>query len=294
MKSKQEVIRLMAPFSMRCNSCGEYIYAGKKFNGRKETVNGEEYYGIKIFRFYIKCPMCSSEITFKTDPRNADYTAEHGITRNFEPWREGREEDANADPLAHIMEEEGLEGSDEEDPMKALEKRQDEAKREMEIMDALQDIRTRNARFDRVDTDDVLLSLQEKGKAKLSAEQIEQQKFEEEDEELVRRYFGKDQAVIDKPASRTNSASSPSPPTPAEGTTPDTQQTPHKSVKRLHPELDERSMGVGISDKEPDVKALLSMQTKEQLQGNGKPGGLPNPAKRKKGTSAFGIVRKKT
>lgn len=61
----------MAPFSMcvspitrpshvadqlsrRCNTCGEYIYKGKKFNARKETVDGEDYYGIKIFRFYIK------------------------------------------------------------------------------------------------------------------------------------------------------------------------------------------------------------------------------------------------
>lgn len=50
-------------------TCGEYIYKGKKFNGRKETVQGEEYYGIKIFRFYIKCTGCSAEITFKTDPK---------------------------------------------------------------------------------------------------------------------------------------------------------------------------------------------------------------------------------
>ena len=29
------------------STCGEYIYKGKKFNARKETVQGEEYYGIK-------------------------------------------------------------------------------------------------------------------------------------------------------------------------------------------------------------------------------------------------------
>lgn len=67
-KNSQQVVRLMAPFSMyvgiivctqtislidcsrRCNTCGEYIYKGKKFNARKETVEGEDYYGIKIFR----------------------------------------------------------------------------------------------------------------------------------------------------------------------------------------------------------------------------------------------------
>jgi len=42
--------------SRRCNTCGEYIYKGKKFNARKETVEGEDYYGIKIFRY------CHSDI----------------------------------------------------------------------------------------------------------------------------------------------------------------------------------------------------------------------------------------
>jgi len=46
-KNQQQIIRLMAPFSMRCNSCGEYIYKGKKFNARKETALGEDYMGIK-------------------------------------------------------------------------------------------------------------------------------------------------------------------------------------------------------------------------------------------------------
>ena len=42
----------MTPYAMRCDTCGEYIYKGKKFNARKETVEGESYYNIKIFRFY--------------------------------------------------------------------------------------------------------------------------------------------------------------------------------------------------------------------------------------------------
>lgn len=47
-KDLQQTVRLMAPYSMRCATCGEYIYKGKKFNARKETVQGEEYYGIKV------------------------------------------------------------------------------------------------------------------------------------------------------------------------------------------------------------------------------------------------------
>jgi Saf4/Yju2 protein len=49
----------------RCNTCGEYIYKGKKFNSRKETVENENYLGLHIFRFYIKCPRCIAEIAFK-------------------------------------------------------------------------------------------------------------------------------------------------------------------------------------------------------------------------------------
>jgi hypothetical protein len=54
-------IRLMAPFSMRCEACGEYIYKGKKFNARKENLR-EDYLGIRIIRFWIKCPRCSAEV----------------------------------------------------------------------------------------------------------------------------------------------------------------------------------------------------------------------------------------
>lgn len=49
----------------RCKTCGEYIYKGKKFNARKETVQNELYLGLPIFRFYIKCTRCLAEITFK-------------------------------------------------------------------------------------------------------------------------------------------------------------------------------------------------------------------------------------
>ena len=38
----------------------------------------------------IHSTLCSAEITFKTDPKNTDYLAEHGASRNFEPWREER------------------------------------------------------------------------------------------------------------------------------------------------------------------------------------------------------------
>ncbi|KAH9063668.1 DUF572-domain-containing protein [Lactarius deliciosus] len=181
-KNSQQVVRLMAPFSMRCNTCGEYIYKGKKFNARKETVEGEDYYGIKIFRFYIKCTLCSAEITFKTDPKNTDYAAEHGASRNFEPWREEKAVEEE-DRLAKLEEEEN-------NPMKALENRTVDSKREMDVLDALHDIRARNARNERTgQADDIVARL---GREEvLSPEDEQRRREEEEDERLVREVFSK-------------------------------------------------------------------------------------------------------
>jgi len=181
-KNSQQVVRLMAPFSMRCNTCGEYIYKGKKFNARKETVDGEDYYGIKIFRFYIKCTLCSAEITFKTDPKNTDYAAEHGASRNFEPWREEKivEEE---DRLAKLEEEEN-------NPMKVLENRTIDSKREMDILDALQDIRAKNARIERVGQTIDLVARINKDEIE-SEEDAERKRLEEEDEQRVREVFAR-------------------------------------------------------------------------------------------------------
>ncbi|KAH9901670.1 hypothetical protein C8Q73DRAFT_743185 [Cubamyces lactineus] len=201
-KNSQQVVRLMAPFSMRCNTCGEYIYKGKKFNARKETVEGEDYYGIKIFRFYIKCTLCSAEITFKTDPKNTDYAAEHGASRNFEPWREEKAVEEE-DRLAKLEEEEN-------NPMKALENRTVDSKREMDILDALQDIRARNARNERIGQSVDLLE-------RLHMEEIETEEdrerklAEEEDEKLVREVFAKVPAPATSSSSGTGASSGATP-----------------------------------------------------------------------------------
>eukprot|EP01121_Diplochlamys_sp_Union-15-3_P021271 TRINITY_DN8577_c0_g1_i2.p1 TRINITY_DN8577_c0_g1~~TRINITY_DN8577_c0_g1_i2.p1 ORF type:complete len:280 (-),score=59.57 TRINITY_DN8577_c0_g1_i2:39-878(-) len=185
-KNDQVKVRMMTPMSIRCLSCGEYIYKGKKFNARKETVTGEEYLGIKIFRFYLKCPRCSSEITLKTDPKNSDYVCEMGATRNFEPWREQDKQIEEAKE-ARKQEEEG-------DAMKAIENRTMDSKREMDILDALDEIRSLNARQQSVNVD-MLLEMHKEERKK---EHPENDLTEEEQKELAGVVFKNSSSFIKK------------------------------------------------------------------------------------------------
>lgn len=150
-REKLVEVRMMLPFSLRCNTCGEYMYRGKKFNSKKEDITNETYMGVRIIRFYIKCSVCSAEITFKTDPQNSDYVCESGASRNFELWRETQ----------RVVEEEEKNREEEEelDAMKALENRTMDNKIEMDVLDALDEIRAINQRHQRVDTNKVLEAL---------------------------------------------------------------------------------------------------------------------------------------
>lgn len=145
---KLMTVRLMAPYSMKCTHCGEFIYKGRKFNARKETTE-EKYYNIAIFRFYIRCTRCSGEITFKTDPKNMDYECERGAKRNFEPWREAKLNEETEEERLDRIEKEELE----RDAMKELETKVLDAKTEMAIADALDEIRSRNARIENAERD---------------------------------------------------------------------------------------------------------------------------------------------
>ncbi|ORY19126.1 CWC16 protein [Clohesyomyces aquaticus] len=177
---KLATVRLMAPFSMKCTHCGEFIYKGRKFNARKETSD-EKYYNITIYRFYIRCTRCSGEITFKTDPKNMDYECERGAKRNFEPWREAK--------LAEETEEERLDRLEREeaehDAMKELETKVLDAKTEMAIADALDEIRSRNARIEKADREGTRTDVAD------VAEVVDDQRRrqEEDDAEAARRAF---------------------------------------------------------------------------------------------------------
>ncbi|KAG1714569.1 Coiled-coil domain-containing protein 94 [Nymphon striatum] len=175
-KERQYTVRLMAPCNMRCTTCGEYIYKGKKFNARKETVQGEEYLGILIFRFYIKCTRCLAEITFKTDPRNTDYDIEHGATRNFQALKMAEEQAEKAE----VEREE----DEKNNPMKVLENRTKTSKYEMDVLESLEELQELNERH---------LSVNHETMIKKYADLEEQmkQKQEDEDEKHIQEIFGK-------------------------------------------------------------------------------------------------------
>lgn len=73
-------VRLMAPFAMRCTHCEGFVYRGTKFNARKKNT-GENYLGISIVAFSIRCPSCGSEIIFRTDPASSGYVIQSGASR---------------------------------------------------------------------------------------------------------------------------------------------------------------------------------------------------------------------
>lgn len=190
---KQQTVRLMAPFSMRCNTCGEFIYKGRKFNARKEDTQ-EKYYSVKIYRFHIRCTRCSTDITFRTDPKNADYAAETGAQRNFEPWREEKAAEEDDETELDKLEEE-------ENAMEALETKTIDAKREMEIADALDEIRTRNAKNQRMGPDALLERLEEARRKEEEATRLQalsksHVQLLEQDKEAAKTVFASDQGNL--------------------------------------------------------------------------------------------------
>ncbi|XP_045763825.1 splicing factor YJU2 [Maniola jurtina] len=151
-KNRQYTVRLMAPFNMRCATCGEYIYKGKKFNARKEDVENEDYLGIRIYRFYIKCTRCLQEISFKTDPKNTDYEIEAGATRNFMALKLAEEQAKR--------EEEEQKEEEANNPMKLLEYRTEQSRQEIELLESLEELKELNRRQRTVDYEGLLKQYQ--------------------------------------------------------------------------------------------------------------------------------------
>ena len=118
-----------------------------------------------------------------------DYVCERGASRNFQPWRETRAdaEETDEQRLDRLEREEAEElEMAERNAMEELEQKMMDSKREMQVADALDEIRTRNARIERG----------EKGAGQEAAlagikdlAEEERLRAEKEDEEAARRAF---------------------------------------------------------------------------------------------------------
>ena len=161
---------------MRCTTCGEYIYKARKFNSRKEDVYDRNHLGLRIYRFYIKCTACLSEISYRTDPANTDYVLEAGATRNFDALCKA-EKQAELDEKAR-QEEIKL------NPMLLLEERTNASKGELEKMGALEDLYELNTRNKDTELPDEMLIQYRKLKEQ------EDNEVEKQDEEFVNLVFG--------------------------------------------------------------------------------------------------------
>jgi hypothetical protein len=189
----------MSPFSMRCTSCGEYLPRGRKFNARKETPVDEKYLNIQIYRFYIRCTRCSAEVVFRTDPKNNDYVVERGAKRNTDPWKRGlgeeeeESDEARLDRLEREMAEADGEDVKERNAMAELEAKTADAKREMAVADALDEIRSRNARIEKGRREGVEVEL-----SVVVPEDEVRRRQEEEDAEAARRAFARSHEMLEE------------------------------------------------------------------------------------------------
>ncbi|MFS8018573.1 putative saf4/Yju2 protein [Helianthus anomalus] len=135
-QQQQIKVRYMLPMSIRCGTCGSYIYKGTKFNSRQEKLIGETYLGtIPIFRFYIKCRHCCAEIAIKTDPQQSDYVVEAGARRNYEPHAAAEAQDEVGDAM-------------------------ETSKRQTEILSALDELKSMKSRRAHLSVDSMLEALQ--------------------------------------------------------------------------------------------------------------------------------------
>lgn len=133
-----------------------------------------------------------------------DYTCERGAKRNYEPWREAQlAEETEEERLDRIAKEE-----EERDAMKDLEKKTLDAKTEMAIADALDDVRHRNAARERIGKEGEVSTVSMAEKRDEEAERIEREieeaarlAFQSGTGERVRRLG--DELLLDEPVVET-------------------------------------------------------------------------------------------
>jgi len=145
----------------------------------KETTQ-ETYYGIAIFRFYIKCLECHNTITIKTDPKNSDYECESGAKRGRQAWK-------NAEPeLEENEKSKKIKREASHLTMEEIEKRMVQQHKEMaklEALEELKDIKKQQEALSRQNPEKVFTALQDRRQAP------SKDLLSEEDERMISELF---------------------------------------------------------------------------------------------------------
>lgn len=183
-----EAVRFMLPMSVRCDTCGEFMGTGLKFNARKSS-SGDHYLGIKILQFSMKCKACPATFIIATDPQHSGYRCVSGVRRNYEPWRDKNgNTTTTSENDKEDKEKEGIDdgGGD----LEKVVNKTDDTRKAMAELDALDEIKAANSKRARVDIDAVL-------KAHNERTRIEQQGTalthddDDDDDAYVRREMAK-------------------------------------------------------------------------------------------------------
>ncbi|KAI4656082.1 hypothetical protein J4E93_000799 [Alternaria ventricosa] len=141
------VVNFACPFrSMRCLSCGHYTTKGKVFRNSPKHISPETYLGVRIVTLHCKCPGCAAQIIIETDPKNMDYRIVSGAVRGFETWRDDERAEDTEEQRLNRLEAKGLNGDDEKATLETLELKIEDARVEVAVADALDEIRAANAR----------------------------------------------------------------------------------------------------------------------------------------------------
>lgn len=108
----------------------------------------------------MRCSACSAEIAFKTDPGNSSYTVEQGATANWTPWQPGGGGEGGSGGPSSLVAPDAPPPTDADgDAMAALEARVAASKRELDLLDAVDELRARAAAWAALAPDAALAAL---------------------------------------------------------------------------------------------------------------------------------------
>ncbi|SBT34178.1 conserved protein, unknown function [Plasmodium ovale wallikeri] len=190
-------IRMMYPFTLKCNKCKSFTYVGTKFNSRVEKVRDENYLNIPIWKFYGKCSECKNELIFKTDPKNGDYVLIAGGTRTYDAHKEQE----LADDFYRTNE-----NGEEEDKIKNTEKESYNALLELKTNEQLEELQNINKRhIDKFNSINKALNrLYEKNEIQNSENRFYMNSLDPEDEKAFFNLLSKSRSSTDKKWDRIN------------------------------------------------------------------------------------------